>query len=287
MKNRIYFVIIVSLFVIAPLSLYSEPLEIDGSDSEVTEVVETDLQAETSDTNKETVNPEDFSIRWRVWLFMKNPKGLEVDLGYGVMMYRNLMLETAYKDLSAIDKLLYDANIELQYFRFGVEIGHSFVTGRISPNMPGSTNLFYMEVESGVWLYNRRELKKGLTANSGFYFFGSVLSFSEPIIDPADVKNYNPFDVQAFNSGLGMAIVGSAIPATLDLNIANIVYVSIGAYLKLSIVLPYYVNLVYGIIGPDIKIFVVPNKLAIYFNMRPYRNTEDMSYMEGGLKWAF
>ncbi len=237
------------------------------------------------------------SVREELFDFLRRPEGLSVSVGYSRMGYGNYF-DWQMTETNDIDTLLFHNAEFMNGFQLGFALGNSFINLRISPYMPGTPNLLYLEAETGVWFLGNNQIPRtGFFYKVGFIFFGSLLSFKEPLITASQINVYDSTIITRFNNGLGMTYVASTLPSAIGFNILDIVRVEMGAYIRLGVILPVQFVLGIGIIGPNVTINFIPGKLSAYLNWRPfkiYNSGEqnyslfyDMTAMDIGLTYHF
>ncbi|NPV00128.1 MAG: hypothetical protein HPY53_01985 [Brevinematales bacterium] len=209
-------------------------------------------------------------VREKVFDFLKNPKGLTITAGYSSMGFSSFysFLDDSEKIPHQIDTMLENAMGHLNGFCLGLELDHSFVDIRFSPNMGLTPNVLFVQVDTGVYILNRDEkYKSTVYINSGVYFSGTLVAFASPMFAPSSVTNLRPMYVDMFNTGIGITHVSTTVPAILGLAIANTVMIEAGAYFNLGVLLPYYFTLDIGLLA-NIEIEIIPDMLRLYMKTK-------------------
>lgn len=255
-----------------------------------------EVKTETK-TNQSVTWEEEKSVEVQVKDFIKNPAGLGLKVGFSRLGYSDIWGLLSPWNTNNFEKLLLERAGRMSAIQLGFELGHSYVNLRISTYFPGTTDILYIEAETGVWEKTLDEYKRGLFYNIGVQFTGSLISFKTPLIDPANITNYSPTLVEQFNSGIGIAYVASGIPSTFGVNILDRVYITLGAYIRLGVILPYHLVMSAGILGPDLDVVIIPDKLNAYLHMslfKAHNSTEHdfpfmfgTAFIEGGLTYYF
>ncbi|OHD60173.1 MAG: hypothetical protein A2014_12395 [Spirochaetes bacterium GWF1_49_6] len=221
-------------------------------------------------------------VREKVFDFLKNPKGLTLTAGYSSMGFSSFysFLDDTEKIPHQIDTMLENAMGHLNGFCVGLELDHSFVDIRFSPNMGLTPNVLFVQVDTGVFIMNREEkYKDTVYINSGVYFSGTLVSFTSPMFAPSYVTNLKPMYVDMFNTGIGITHVSTTVPAILGLAIADTVIIEAGAYFNLGVLLPYYFTLDLGLLA-NIEIEIIPETLRLYMKTK-FAKFKNMVKREG------
>jgi hypothetical protein len=209
-------------------------------------------------------------VREMVFDFMKNPKGLTLSAGYSSMGFANYssFLDETEKVPHQIDAMLKEQMSHLNGFLIGLELDHSFVDIRFSPNLIPTPNILYIQVDTGVFVLNREEKYRDIVyINSGVYFSGTLVSFTAPMFPPSAATNLRPMFVDMFNTGIGITHVSTTVPAIFGLAIGKFIMIEAGAYFNLGVLLPYYFTLDIGFLG-NIEIEIIPDNLRIFMNTK-------------------
>ncbi|OHD54028.1 MAG: hypothetical protein A2Y33_09925 [Spirochaetes bacterium GWF1_51_8] len=245
-------------------------------------------------------------VREMIFQFLQNPKGLVLKAGYcnlGFGNYSSLLDDTdAAKKLHPMDQLLMDKMNHLHGFFVGIELDHSFVDIRFSPNFNPTPDVLYIQVETGVMYLNREEKYSQIFyINGGVTFSGTIVSFSDPLITAANVTNFTPVFVDMLNTGVGITHVSTTIPASIGLAIGNVFMIEAGAFFNLGVMLPYYFTLDIGLTA-KLEIDVVPNQLRLYVDWKyakmnnfilldergnKYPIFFDTTFIQGGIGFQF
>jgi len=202
--------------------------------------------------------------------FLRNPTGLTLVLGFGHYSWYNIGEEHAKYTGTEDIRELFPENAESMWgFRVGFELGKSFVNLRFSPYI--GSGALYIEAETGIHLIDPLEMRKSpIFALSTLYFFGTMLSFEDPVIDVSKSNQYSEDDLSHYNNGSGFTSTGIAWSLQLGFRIGP-VSVSGGFLASASVVLPDHPLAGLGWLGPNFDVMVIPDSMSVYFEMRPDR----------------
>ena len=232
-------------------------------------------QAEAGSHPTPPLHPRPTGSRIRPGTFC-NPEGLTLVLGFGMYSWADLNADTlSYSGTDDIRKLFAQHADNMLGFRFGFELGKSFVNLRVAPYI--GADALYIEAETGLHLLDPRTMKSEvLFAQSTFYFWGSMLSFSRPVITAAQASQFSADDIEHYNGGNGFTATGIAVAFQIGLRIGP--FSIMGGFLaSASVVLPDHPLAALGWLGPNIQFDVLPGSMSIFFEMRPERGIRQLT----------
>ncbi len=243
---------------------------------------------------------ENAGVRGQIYRFLKNPEGLQISLGMAQARYNNYFWGTnadnPYLTKDSADMLNNLIVADRMWGpKLGLQLGAAYLDLFVSPYW-GNTNTLYIEAESGVWLARDLEDVSGISYQVGLNFYGAVLSFKNPIIDPLLVTSYTYEEAMQVNGGLGYVLVGLGAPAMIGLKVVNIPIGSLftmpafkimfGLFVRAGVIFPNYVDFGWGLLGPDVKLTFLPH-LSAYMHLRPYKTSYNTARIEFGLEYDF
>lgn len=223
-----------------------------------------------------TAAPKTYGLSDQARDFLRNPEGLTLVLGFGMYSWADLNADTlSYSGTDDIRKLFAQHADNMLGFRFGFELGKSFVNLRVAPYI--GADALYIEAETGLHLLDPRAMKSEvLFAQSTFYFWGSMLSFSRPVITAAQASQFSADDIEHYNGGNGFTATGIAVAFQIGLRIGP--FSIMGGFLaSASVVLPDHPLAALGWLGPNIQFDVLPGSMSIFFEMRPERGIRQLT----------
>ncbi len=208
--------------------------------------------------------------------FLRNPEGLTLVLGFGYYSWADLNADTVeYSGSEDIRKLFPKHAENMWGFRFGFELGKSFVNLRVAPYI--GADALYIEAETGVHMIDPVPVRDEIFfARSTFYFWGSMLSFSRPVISAAQAEHFSGDDIEHYNGGHGFTATGIATAFQIGLRIGPFSIMG-GFMASASVVLPDHPLAALGWLGPNIQFDAIPGSMSIFFEMRPERGIRQLT----------
>jgi len=197
-------------------------------------------------------------------------------LGFGYYSWADLNADTVEYSGSEDIRKLFPKNAENMWgFRFGFELGKSFVNLRVAPYI--GADALYIEAETGVHMIDPTPARDEIFfARSTFYFWGSMLSFSRPVISAAQASQFSGDDIEHYNGGHGFTATGIATAFQIGLRIGPFSIMG-GFMASASVVLPDHPLAALGWLGPNIQFDAIPGSMSIFFEMRPERGIRQLT----------
>lgn len=208
--------------------------------------------------------------------FLRNPKGLTLVLGFGYYTWYNFGDDARPYTASDDIRKLFPQNAEdMLGFRFGIELGKSFVNLRVAPYL--GDDALYIEAETGMHLFDPLMSKReSIFVQSTLYFWGSMLSFSQPVISAAQASQFSADDIEHYNGGHGFTATGIAFSLQLGFRIGPVSVMG-GFMASASVVLPDHPLAALGWLGPNVQVDVIPGSMSLFFEMRPERGIRQLT----------
>ncbi len=238
---------------------------------------------------------ENAGVRGQIWRFMKHPQGLEIDLGFSRSSFANIFFDNPTNTDAA--QSLQDLRVADNMWgpKIGFRLGKAYLDIHFSPYW-GNTNALYIEATSGVWMWGDREGDNPVYIKSGIFFYGSFLSFKDPVFNLFNISSYENQELSKINSGWGYVHLGLGMPVIIGVRIGNIplgdtlrlhrIDINLGVYARAGVLLPTHPSLSFGVLGPNLDIFF-REEFGLYLNLHSYKTGYNTTQLDFGVRFKF